>query len=95
MAAAGAQIAVFSTGSGSVCGHAIVPTFKITANEETYSRMPENVDYLVSMRNSGSMQLDRAGMHICEELIGIACGKLTKAEKLNQDDFLVPRVNGP
>lgn len=94
MAAAGTQIAVFTTGSGSIVGHALVPVFKVTANEETYTRMADNIDYFVSpVNNPLEDSLDKEGEQIANCLMEVASGELTKAEELGQDDFAVLRIS--
>ncbi len=90
MAAAGAQVAVFTTGSGSIVGHAVIPVFKVTANEETQSRMADNIDYFVSPTSTSLKDsLDNEGKQIFDCIMAVACGKQTKAEELGQDDFSV------
>lgn len=94
MAAAGAQIAVFATGCGAIVGHAIIPVLKVTANEETYSRMADNIDYFVSpVNNYLKDSYDNEGIQIFKRLMEVASGKQTTAEKLGQDDFAVLRIS--
>jgi altronate dehydratase large subunit len=94
MAAAGAQIAVFTTGSGSIVGHAIIPVFKVTANEETYNNMADNIDYFVSPNITSSKDsLVKEGLQIFNSIMEVANGKQTKAEELCQDDFAVLRIS--
>lgn len=94
MAAAGAQIAVFATGSGTTVGHAIIPVYKVTANEETYSRMKDNIDYFVTPAdNYLKDSYDEEGIQILKRIIRVASGTQTKAEELGQDDFAVLRIS--
>jgi altronate dehydratase large subunit len=94
MAAAGAQMSVFTTGSGSIVGHALIPVFKVTANDETYNRMEDNIDYFVSpVRYFLKEPRNNDGIQIFKCLMKVASGKQTKAEKLGQDDFAILRIN--
>ncbi len=94
MTAAGAQMAVFTTGSGSIVGHAVVPVFKVTANDATYRRMADNIDYFVTPVDYWSRaSLDREGKRIFQSLIKVASGQQTKAEVLCQEDFAVLRMD--
>ena len=44
LAAAGAQVLLFTTGRGSVVGTPIAPVVKVCGNPETWSLMEDNMD---------------------------------------------------
>ena len=44
MVAGGCQVIIFTTGRGTPTGNAIVPVVKVTANEQTYKSMEDNID---------------------------------------------------
>ena len=93
MVAGGAQVVVFTTGRGTPAGAPITPVIKITANRDTYLRMKENMDIDVSKILQGKEPLRSAGRRIFEEIISVASGKITKAERLGQRDFAIFKVN--
>ena len=93
MVAGGAQIVVFTTGEGPPIGSPIAPVIKITANRDTYLKMKDNMDMDVSRILAGKEDIGSAGNRIFEEIISVASGKLTKAEKLGQRDFCIFKMN--
>jgi altronate dehydratase large subunit len=93
MVAGGAQIVLFTTGRGSPSGSPIAPVIKITANRNTYLKMKDNMDIDVSSILQGRETVGSAGKRIFEEVISVASGKVTKAEKLGQRDFSIFKMN--
>jgi altronate dehydratase large subunit len=93
MVAGGAQIVVFTTGKGNPLGTPIAPVIKITGNRDTYHKMRDNMDIDVSEVLRGKETVTEAGKRIFEEVISVASGKVTKAEKLGQRDFCIFKVN--
>jgi altronate dehydratase large subunit len=93
MVAGGAQIVLFTTGRGSPSGSPIAPVIKITANRNTYVKMRDNMDIDVSNILQGRETVNSAGKRIFEEVISVASGKVTRAEKLGQRDFAIFKMN--
>jgi altronate dehydratase large subunit len=93
MVAGGAQIIVFTTGRGNPLGTPIAPVIKITANRDTYLKMRDNMDIDVSKIIGGKETVPSAGKRIFEEIISVASGKVTKAEKLGQRDFCLFKMS--
>jgi altronate dehydratase large subunit len=93
MVAGGAQVVLFTTGRGTPSGSPIAPVIKITGNRNTYLMMRDNTDIDVSRILKGKETIQSAGKRIFEEVISVASGKVTKAEKVGQRDFCIFKMN--
>ena len=89
MAAAGAQVACFTSGRGSTTGHAIVPVIKITGNSETFRNLSDNIDVNAGTILEGEESLNNVSQRIFETILETASGRKTKAEALGFKDFVV------
>jgi len=87
LAAAGVQIALFTTGLGAPQGFPFVPVIKITANPVTFKRLEEHLDILVELTRATSSGLKAIGGKIFREVLEVASGKQTKAEILSYGNF--------
>jgi len=73
--------------------HDIAPVIKITANRETYLAMRDDMDLDVSGILRGAETAASAGNRIFSEIVSVASGKLTKAERNGQADFCMFKVH--
>lgn len=93
IAASGAQVLVFSTGGGHTISHPIMPTIKITGNNESFEFMKDTVELDLSGIFSDEITIDEAGEIVYNEVLETCNGKLTKAEILKeQTGFAIHRV---
>ena len=93
LAAAGANVLFFSTGRGTPIGFSFVPVIKVTGNRGTYDNMRDNIDALVDLAASGT--LEASGRRLFELAIEVASGRATSAESLHQSTYNGICVTGP
>jgi altronate dehydratase large subunit len=87
LSAAGAQMILFSTGTGNPVGNPISPVLKITSNPRTVARMKEHIDVDISDVLTGSTSMREAGDRIVQAIISIINGRVTKAEVVGHTEF--------
>ena len=93
IAAAGAQVLVFSTGGGHTISNPLMPTIKVTGNFNSWRQMNDTVDLDVSGILAGEVSLEAAGDMIYNEVVETLSGKLTKCEILKETTgFAIHRV---
>jgi (2R)-sulfolactate sulfo-lyase subunit beta len=92
MCAGGAVLHMFPTGQGNVIGNPVEPVLKITGNPKTARTMPEHIDLDVSGLLSRELKLDEAGGQLLELLRRTANGRLTCAETLGHQEFVLTRL---
>ncbi len=86
LAAAGAQVIIFSTGIGAPQGFPFIPVIKITGNPNTFENLKEHMDILVKLSDSHN-NITKMGRKIYEEVLEVSSGKKTKAEKIGYGNF--------
>ena len=91
LAAAGCQIALFSTGAGNSFVSGLMPTIKISGNAHTVSTLGEQVDVAVADILSNGTPLSEAATRIAAEVTRVAGGGLTWGEILGEGDDVVSR----
>lgn len=94
IAAAGAQLLVFSTGGGHVINHPIMPTIKITGNFYSAKLMRDTTDLDLSGILEEKITIEEAGEQILQEVVKVASGKLVKSELLLEQNtgFAIHRI---
>ncbi|WP_326974568.1 UxaA family hydrolase [Caproicibacter sp. BJN0012] len=92
MAAGGAQLVVFSTGRGTPTGNPIVPVIKITANQDTYHYMEDNIDCDVSVLLTQPERMGEFAERLLRTVVETADGKRTKSEILGLEEMAIARV---
>lgn len=91
LAAGGSQLILFSTGQMNIMGNLISPTVKVTGNPRTATRLADNVDVDVSPMLQGESRQE-TGDRLLEFTLGVASGRLTKAEILGDLDIAISRI---
>jgi altronate dehydratase large subunit len=93
MVGGGAQVVVFTTGLGTPTGNPIAPVIKITGNSRTARQMADNIDLDVSGVINDTETLDDAGARLLDEVLDVASGRQTAAERLGHREFAIHRRN--
>ena len=92
MVAGGAQLILFTAGRGTPVGNPIAPVIKITGNPHTYARMKENIDFDASPVLLGRKTVNEAGEQLFRLVLEVARGKLTRAEILGHNEFVIHKI---
>ena len=86
---AGANVVLFTTGLGTPTGNPIAPVIKISSNSDLAQKMPDIIDLDAGAIIAGNKTVEESGEAILELASRVASGEIkTKAELLNQDDFI-------
>jgi altronate dehydratase large subunit len=94
LAAGGAQLICFVTGSGNPSGHPIASTIKISANPATVDQMPTHLDVGLADMLRARMNMAEAAEAIAETVRKVINGAPTAAEKLDYLETNISRM-GP
>ena len=89
LAASGCNVMLFTTGLGTPTGNPIVPVVKLSSNSKLAKKMPDVIDIDTGPVIAGEKTIEEMGGEILDFIIEVASGKVkTKAQELNQDDFI-------
>ena len=89
LAAAGANVILFTTGLGTPTGNPIVPVVKISSNSALADHMPDIIDIDSGPVLTGAETIADMGLRIFDHTLHVASGDiLPAAVRLGQDDFL-------
>jgi (2R)-sulfolactate sulfo-lyase subunit beta len=90
--AAGSVVHYFPTGQGNIIGNPIVPVIKLSGNPLTVSTMSEHIDVDVTGILRLEMTLDQAADAALKALESTINGRLTAAETLRHDEFVLTKL---
>jgi len=94
LAAGGAHLICFVTGTGNPSGHPISPTIKISANPHTVTQMPSHLDVPLADMLDGSIDLAQGAARIAACITRVINGAETAAERLRYLETNISRI-GP
>jgi altronate hydrolase len=80
LVAGGCNVAVFTTGRGSVYGCKPAPCIKVATNTPLYQWMEEDMDINAGTILDGTETVEQVGLRIFEKIISVASGEKTKSE---------------
>lgn len=87
--ASGATLICFSTGLGTITGDAICPVIKIASNDDTFKKLPEDMDFNAGRLLSDQSDIDELSEELLDKVIAVASGEKTWSEKWKQRQFQV------
>lgn len=89
LAGSGANIILFTTGLGTPTGNPVTPVIKISSNSSLANHMSDIIDFDSGPIINGSKTIEEMGEELLDFIINVASGFIkTKAQELNQDDFI-------
>ena len=91
LVAAGAQIALFTSGAGNSFVSRLAPTIKITANAQTCARLPVHFDFSCSAALGRGSEIEESLAGLIDKIVDVASGTRTFGEILGEDDEVVAR----
>ena len=90
--AAGAAVHLFTTGQGNIVGNPVLPVIKLSANALTVETMAEHIDVDLTGLLRFEYNLDGAADRVMEMMAHTINGRLTSAETLRHDDFVLTKL---
>jgi len=90
--AAGATVHLFTTGQGNIVGNPILPVIKMSGNPLTVETMSEHIDVDLTGLLRFEYNLDGAADRVMEMMALTVNGRLTSAETLRHDDFVLTKL---
>jgi altronate dehydratase large subunit len=94
LAAGGAQLVCFVTGTGNPTGHPVSPTIKISANPRTVERMKAHLDVDLADMLRGKMNVAQGAGAVAATVAAVINGAATAAERLDYLETNISRI-GP
>ena len=90
--AAGASVHLFTTGQGNIVGNPVLPVIKMSGNPLTVETMSEHIDVDLTGLLRFEYNLDGAADRVMEIMALTVNGRLTSAEALRHDDFVLTKL---
>jgi (2R)-sulfolactate sulfo-lyase subunit beta len=90
--AAGAAVHLFTTGQGNIVGNPVLPVIKMSGNPLTVETMSEHIDVDLTGLLRFEYNLDGAADLVMEIMAHTVNGRLTSAEALRHDDFVLTKL---
>lgn len=87
MAAAGAQVAVFTTGRGTPTGAAIIPVIKVSTRTPLKKQLPDLIDFDAGGIIDGYLTVEQVGRALLRKIISVANGERVVAELYGHREF--------
>jgi len=87
--ASGATVICFSTGQGTTTGNAICPVIKVTSNDDTFKKLPDDMDFNAGRLLSEQSSIDSLGEELLDKVVAVASGQKTWSGKWKQRQFQV------
>jgi len=87
MAAAGAQVIVFTTGRGTPTGAAIVPVIKVSTRTDLKRQLPDVIDFDAGPVIDGYLTVEQVGEALWRKIRRVASGELVAAERWGHREF--------
>lgn len=91
LVAAGAQIALFTSGTGNSFVSRLAPTIKITANAETAAKLPVQFDFSCVEVLTRPSDIEYTLGALIDRIVDVASGARTFGEILGEDDEIIAR----
>jgi altronate hydrolase len=96
LVAGGCNVAVFTTGRGSVYGCKPTPCIKVATNSALFNWMSEDMDINAGTILDGTETVEQVGQRIFEKIISVASGEKTRSELAGMgDEEFAPWQLGP
>lgn len=88
LAAAHANVILFTTGLGTPMGNPVCPVVKISTSSDLAERLPDLIDFDTGPIIRGEATIESLGEDLLDLVLEVASGRLqTKAQRLGQADF--------
>jgi altronate dehydratase large subunit len=94
ISAAGAQVIIFTTGTGNPIGSPVSPTIKICGNYNTIINQGDDIDLDVSDIFRKEKTINDLSVSLKRELLDVCNGKMTCSEILENTEIAISIVEG-
>ena len=86
------NVVVFTSGRGTPTGSPIMPVIKVSTNTPMYKAVTDFIDLDAGTIADGIETLEETGARIFDEIVAVANGQETKAEKNGHQEFALSRM---